>query len=76
MAKLATLLYWKKTANDSRDTASDVGDYILPQSKALKFAQAIENGDLYEQWPSGFRPGHGITIKYGSGRTREVRAER
>jgi hypothetical protein len=75
MAKLATLLYWKKTANDSRDTASDVGDYIIAQAKALKFAQAIENGELHERWPSGFRPGFGITIKYGSGRLRNVKAQ-
>ena len=70
------LLYFKRTVNDSRDTASDVGTMVVCQAGAVRFAQAIENGDLHCSWPAGFRPGHGITLQYASGRLRNIHAER
>jgi hypothetical protein len=78
MAKLATLLYFKHTDSpfETRDTASSVGSFITDQRKALALARRLENGD-YERGeliPDGFRPGHGITIIYGTGRRRQVAA--
>jgi hypothetical protein len=65
------VLFWRKTRDDSRDTASDVGEAIISAKGALQRCRDAEVSPDSE-WRNA--AGHGIQIVYASGRTRTVRA--
>lgn len=81
------ILYWCRTDNDSRYTASDVGCLnVFSQKDALPIARDIDDrgqpaidGAIAAGQVAYSRavkhpaaPGHGVTIQYMSGRCREV----
>ena len=85
--RLAKVIYWASTDNDARGYAGATGEITLPQRHAMKVAREIDlfgesavleaiekfgaDKHAYVKWPAA--SGHGVTIKYESGRTREVR---
>ena len=67
------LLYWVRTANDARHCASDTGCRIIKSKGCIAAAEKLDTygeRDDDEHIPAG----HGVTILWPSGRTREVRA--
>jgi hypothetical protein len=59
-----------------RDTADGVETVEVPQKDALRLAAEIDRCATMDGKPfdAGARPGHGVTIRYASGRTRTVYA--
>lgn len=81
--KTAKLLCWVRTPQDSRDTAGSTCEIVVPQTRAIALAKEIDRrghggvpGEYLPKLKDGYRvaSGHGITIKYESGRTRFVRS--
>lgn len=72
------LLYWVRMPNDTRDTASSTGSVIRPVQGAINAAREIDaSGDmtLHDNHGRGYAAaGHGVTILWPSGHSRNVRA--
>lgn len=79
-----TVIFWAKTKDDTRHTASSVGHIELPREvNAVKIARMIDSGDvekvakLFPDAKSNnlmtAAVGHGVTVKYANGRLRMIR---
>ena len=88
VTKAVKLIAWVQRDSDRRDEASDTASAIVPQRGALAVAEAVDRGEVpagvafnvkpraaYETREPSLAVGHGVTIVYGSGRSREVRAD-
>ena len=73
MMKTAQVIAWAKTAHDTRHTASDVRTLNGPQGFAVAAAVQIEIFGATMPDGTVLPSGHGVTIKYQSGKTREIR---
>jgi len=73
------LLYFVRTDNDSRDCAGSSGSLIRPAKGAIAAAKELDSygsRDLRDSHGHGHVvPGHGVTILWPSGRTREIHAD-
>ena len=83
-AVMAELIYTERTPYDvMRYTAGGTNSILVPQSKAVRVARRIDGaGDLCGYVPvvvrsEGHAPaiGHGVIIRYASGKIRTVRAD-
>ena len=82
MIETAKLHVWVKTKNDTRDTASSTARADVPKKIAYRLAVEIDEygndgaGKFLERFdlPDGYKLaiGHGVTISYKSGYTRNV----
>lgn len=63
------VLFWQRTASDTRDTASKVGGATIPRKGAFQRA-ARADAISDEEWRNA--TGHGIHIVYQSGKRRLV----
>ena len=79
----ATFLQWVRTTNDTRDTASDVASGEIACLNAVAVARELDRKGERSEYAKAFpaRPkgsrlavGHGVTIRYASGKLRTVRA--
>ena len=87
MKKTAIVIFSGRMPTDRKSEASDVGTLVVSQADALRIAREIEEkGEYYDTFkleyvtPAGAYggravPGHGVTIEYASGRTRNVHSE-
>ena len=87
--KPTKLIFWTRGPHDSRDTASGTAEYELIHGSAVSIARhadiygqsaidaAVVAGELrpaaHNRPEFRVAGGHGVTVVYGSGRTREVR---
>lgn len=65
------LLYFLRTKHDARDCAGSTGHHVIPAKGCLKAAYEM---DAYGDRERSVVPGHGVTLLWPSGRTRNVRA--
>lgn len=67
--KNATLIYWAKDENTAKNknVSGTVRSMVVAQADAVKVAKELNGGK------HGAAAGHGVTIKYASGRLREIR---
>ena len=65
------ILFHSRTRHDSRNTASRVNSVDVPSRGCVAEAWRI---DFYGDQDLGAVAGHGVTIVWPSGRTRNVRA--
>jgi len=80
--KMARVYCWVKGPNDAQHTAGATASALIPQEDALAVARNIEQLGVAEPYADdfglkeGFRfqSGHGTSITYESGRTREIRS--
>jgi len=83
MCSTVEIMCWTRTDGDHRDVAGGVASAVVPQRVAKKLAVAIDatgNAGAGEYLPrfklkGGHRlaTGHGVTIKYRSGRMKTYR---
>ena len=78
MAKAYKLLAWGKL-NTSDDRNRDTADHVFTVEARPWFASAVADArDLDDcgmtLWDGQVFPGHGVTIQYASGKTREMSA--
>ena len=64
------LLFWVRTPSDSRDTAGSTGHRIIPAKGCLEAAKEL---DCYGDQEASIPAGHGVTVLWPSGYSREVR---
>lgn len=83
--EINTLIFWTKSASDTRHTASGVGHIEIPASvNAARIARMIDAGDVEKvakKFPDAKQynlpsaaVGHGVCVQYANGRRRMVRA--
>jgi hypothetical protein len=67
---MVRVLFWKRTPSDTRHSASAIGSLEIPQRGAL---ERCRDADGIGDAEMGNAQGHGITLIYSSGYTRNVR---
>lgn len=66
------LLYWVRTEHDARDCAGSTGSLIRPAKGCVNAALELDRHGDRDLHVVG---GHGVTIMWPSGRSRNVRAD-
>lgn len=79
--KMARVYCWIRTPSDPQHTAGATASALIPQKDVLEVARNIEyHGDAGKYGKDfalkegcRFQSGHGVLIRYESGRTREIK---